>query len=164
MARMATKKTTAKKTTAKKTTAKKTTAKKTRAAPKRAEVVASWAEGYGPLVEAARERFAFLRDLGFAEPEVTIAPPSAMITFARGADFVRIESEYAGEPFASVRVGPGAPAGLHTLIAGLEPAYIAQKPAPAGSVLTPDEMRAAVAYQAAFLGRHPEILRAPSPA
>jgi hypothetical protein len=144
---------------AKKTAGKPASAKR-RAAPKKGVVAASWAEGYQPLVEAAREHLGFLvRDHGFTGPEVTIAPPSAMITFSRGADFVRVESEYAGEPFTTVRVGPAAPAGLAALVAAIEPDHAARKPAPAGGVLTPDEMRAAVAWQAAFLGRHPELLR-----
>ena len=121
----------------------------------------SWTQGYGPLVDACRERFAFLvRDHGFAEPVVKIAPPSAMVVFSRGDDLVRIECEYMGEPFTSVRVGEAAPVGLVTLIAEIELAYVAKRPVPAGSVLTPGELRAAVAYDSTFVARHPEILRA----
>jgi hypothetical protein len=135
-------------------------AAKKKAAKKKPSVADTWAEGYRPLTEAAREELAFLvKDLGFDEPEVTISPPSAMITFHRGQDFVRVESEYMGPPFMAVRAGEGAPFGLAAKMAELDPAHAAKKPVPAGSALTPAEMRAAVAHDAAFLSRHREILR-----
>jgi hypothetical protein len=144
---------------AKKAATKKAAPKKT--AKKKSSVADSWAEGYRPLVEAAREELGFLvKDLGFTEPEVKISPPSAMITFQRGQDFVRVESEYMGSPFMAVRAGEGAPFGLAMKMTELDPAYAAQRPTPAGSALTPAEMRAAVAHDAAFLSRHRDLLNA----
>ena len=161
---MATKKAVSKKAVSKKAVSKKAASgsptKRKAAAPKKGSVADSWAEGYRPLIEACREHFGFLvRDHGFAEPEVKIDPPSAMITFRRGTDFVRLESEYVGEPFTAVHAGEGEPFGLATIMAELAPDHAATKPTPVGSVLKPEEMRAMVAHQAAFVARHPEVLR-----
>ena len=146
----------------KKAVSKKAAPKK--AAPKKGGIAESWAEGYRPLVEASREHLGFLvRDHGFAAPEVKIDPPGAMITFRRGTDFVRLDSEYVAEPSLVVHAGEGEPFGLATMIAELDPADAAGAPEAAGAVLTPDEMRALVAHQAAFVARHPEILRGDAP-
>lgn len=127
---------------------------------KKTSVVESWTEGYRPLIDAARQHFGFLvREHGFTEPEVDVTPPAILITFSRGPVAVRIESERMDEPFITVRASSASVFALRTVMAQLEPEYAARKPAPAGSRLTPDEMRAAVAYDAAFLARHPELLR-----
>jgi len=141
--------------------AKKTASAKKAAKPGRKSPAEEWAEGYLPLTDAARESFAFLvREHEYAEPTVAVVPPDAVVTFTRGADFVRIASEYGGPPWVVVKAGEGAPYGLHVIIAELEPAYASKAPVPAGKELTDDEMRAAVAYFARFLEAHAdEVLR-----
>jgi hypothetical protein len=141
--------------------AKKATSAKKTAKPRRKSQAEEWAESYLPLTDAARERFAFLaRDHGFAAPTVTVAPPDALVTFTKGADFVRIASEYGGAPWAVVKAGEGEPYGLHVIIAELDPAYAGEAPVAAAKILTPDEMRAAIAYLARFLEAHAgEVLR-----
>ena len=161
---MATKKAVSKKAAPKKAAPKKAAtrapAKREAAAPRKGGIAESWAEGYRPLVEASREHLGFLvRDHGFAAPEVKIDPPGAMITFRRGTDFVRLDSEYVAEPSLVVHAGEGEPFGLATIMAELGPDHAAKRPTPAGSVLTAEEMRAIVAHEAAFVARHPEVLR-----
>ncbi len=125
--------------------------------PRKKSVAESWAEGYRAFTEACREHWGFLnREHGFAEPKVVIQPPSCMVTFTRDGDWVRIASEYAGQPWVVIKVGEGEPFGLDVMIAELEPEYEAKKPVPERDVLTDDEMRAVVAYQAAFVQRHAE--------
>lgn len=134
---------------------KKASSAKKAAKPRRKSPAEDWAEGYLPLTDAARERFAFLvREQGYAEPTVAVVPPDAVITFTRGADFVRIASEYHGPPWVVVQAGKGERYGLHVIIAELDPAYASKAPVPAAKELTDDEMRAAVAYFASFLETH----------
>ena len=122
---------------------------------KRESVADSWAKGYRGFIEAARERFAFLvRDHGYAEPVVSVVPPDAVVTFTKGDSFVRLSSEYDGAPWVVVKAWEGEPYGLHVIIAELDPGYAAQKPVPAGSTLTDEEMRALVEYHARFLEQH----------
>jgi hypothetical protein len=147
---------------AKKTaSAKQATSAKKAAKPRRKSPAEEWAEGYLPFTDAARERFAFLvREHGYAEPTVAVVPPDAVITFTKGADFVRIASEYHGPPWVVVQAGAGERYGLHVIIAELDPSYASKAPVPAAKDLTDDEMRAAVAYFAAFVEAHAgEVLR-----
>jgi hypothetical protein len=149
---MATRKT----TTAKKPASPKRTATAKRPAKAGRESVAeSWAKGYRAFTDAARERFAFLaRDHGYAEPVVSVAPPDATVTFAKGGSFVRISSEYCGPVSVVLKAWEGEPYGLHVIIAELDPAYAKQEPVPAGSKLTDAELQAAVEYYATFLEQH----------
>jgi hypothetical protein len=153
----------ARKTTGAKKTArpKKTASAKKTAKPARKSPAEAWAESYRPFTDAARERFAFLtRDHGFGAPTVSVVPPDATVTFTRGADFVRISSEYGGPPWVAVKAGDKQPYGLHVIIAELDPAYAREAPVAAAEILTPDEMRAAVAYLGRFLDDHAgEVLR-----
>ncbi|MEP7126187.1 MAG: hypothetical protein ABJE95_34965 [Byssovorax sp.] len=141
--------------------AKKATSAKKAAKPRRKTPAAEWAETYLPLTDAARERFAFLvREQGYAEPTVAVVPPDAVITFTKGADFVRVQSEYGGPPWVVVQAGAGERYGLPVIMAELDPAYASHAPVPAGKELTDDEMRAAVAFLAGFLEKHAaEVLR-----
>ena len=136
-------------------TAKKPATAKKPVAAKRESAADRWAEGYEPFIEAARECFAFLvREHGYADPDVRVVPPDAVVTFTRGDSFVRISSEYGGAPWVVVKAWDGEPYGLHVIIAEIDPAYAAQKPVPAGSTLTDEELRALVAYYARFLEKH----------
>jgi hypothetical protein len=143
-------------------TAKKPAARKKPVAAKRESAADRWAEGYEPFIEAARECFAFLvREHGYADPDVRVVPPDAVVTFTRGDSFVRISSEYGGAPWVVVKAWDGEPYGLHVIIAEIDPACAAQKPVPAGSTLTDEELRALVAYYARFLEQHAsEVLHA----
>lgn len=134
--------------------AKKATAKKAAKQPRKS-LAEAWAESYRPFTDAARERFAFLtREHGYAEPTVVVAPPDALVTFTKGADFVRVASEYGGPPWVTVKAGDAEPFGLHVIIAELDPAYAAKEPVVVGSILTADEMRARTGYLADFLEKH----------
>jgi hypothetical protein len=141
--------------------AKKTASAKKTAKPRRKTPAEEWAETYLPFTDAAREGFGFLvREHGYAEPTVAVVPPDALVTFTKGADFVRIASEYGGPPWVVVQAGKGERYGLHVIIAELDPAYAGKAPVPAGKELTDAEMRAAVAYFAGFLAAHAdEVLR-----
>ncbi len=132
---------------------------------KRESVAESWAKGYQAFTDAAQERFAFLvRDHGYAAPVVSIDPPDAVVTFAKGDSFVRISSEYSAVPEVLVKAWNGEPYGLHVIIAELDPDYAKQKPVPAKSTFTDDEHRAMVAYQATFLERHASTVLHADPA
>jgi hypothetical protein len=156
--------TTKKPATAKKAVAKKAVAKKP-AKAKRQSVADSWAEGYRGFTDAARERFAFLvRDHGYAEPVVRVVPPSALVTFTKGDSFVRIAIEYGSAPWVVMKAWEGEPYGLHVIIAELDPDYAKQKPVPAGSTLTDDELRALIAYYATFLEQHASAVLGAGPA
>lgn len=134
-------------------------------AKKKMSVAESWAEGYRALTDACRERWSFLvRDHGFADAKIAIQPPSCMVTFARDGDWVRTASEYAGKPWVVIKAGEGEPFGLDVIIAELDPAYAESKPVPARDVLTDEEMRAVVAYQAAFVERHAKAILSGDPA
>lgn len=141
--------------------AKKPASAKKAAKPRRKSQAEEWAESYLPFTDAAQERFAFLvRDHGYAASTVSVVPPDAIVTFARGADFVRIASEYGGAPWVVVKAGEGEPYGLHVIIAEIDPAYASKAPVAAANILTADEMRAAIAYLAGFLAAHADdVLR-----
>lgn len=157
--------------TRKTTTAKKPASPKRAATPKkpvkakRESVAESWAEGYRAFTDAARERFAFLvRDHAYAEPVVRIAPPDATVKLTKGDSFVRISSEYSGPPSVVVKAWEGEPYGLHVIIDELDPTYAKSQPVPAGSTLSDDELRAMVAYWAAFLEEHASVVLHADPA
>jgi hypothetical protein len=146
---------------AKKTAKKPAASAKKAAKPARKTQAEEWAETYLPLTDAVREGFGFLvREHGYAEPTVAVVPPDAVVTFTKGTDFVRVASEYGGPPWVVVQAGKGERYGLHVIIAELDPAYASKAPVPAAKELTDAEMRAAVAYFAAFLAAHAEeVLR-----
>jgi hypothetical protein len=157
--------------TRKTATAKKTSSTKRPAAKKkpgtaaRASVADRWAEGYRGFIDAVRERFMFLvRDHGFADPVVDVAPPDAVVTFTKGDEFVRISSEYGGAPWVVVKAWEGAPFGLHVILAELDPTCADRKPVPAGSALTDDEIRALVDYWAELLEAHASAVLHADPA
>jgi hypothetical protein len=140
---------------AKKPATAKKAASKTSVAARHEKLVAEWTEGYRAFIDAARERFAFLvREHGYAEPEVRVVPPDALVTFTMGDSFVRIAIEYSGAPWVVVKAWEGEPYGLYVIIAELDPDYAKQKPVPAGSLLTDDEIRAMIEHYARFLEEH----------
>jgi hypothetical protein len=139
--------------------------KKSPAAPTRESAAQKWAEADRGFVDTVRERFAFLvRDHGYAPAEVRSVLPDTMVTFTKGDSFVRVSSEYGGVPWVVVKAWDGEPYGLHVIIAELDPGYAAQKPVAERSILTDDELRAVIAYQASFLEQHASAVLHADPA
>ena len=108
----------------------------------------SWARSYASFTGACRKQFAFLLRQGFVA-EVSVRPGEAAVSFVRADDGAAVEvlQEYTGEPWVTVRA-QGRSAGLHRLIARLEPAYRAARPAKGADAVV------LVAYYARFLRRH----------
>ena len=138
---------------------------KSHAAAARASAARSWAEADAGFIDTVRDRFGFLvRDHGYAPAEARTVPPDTMVTFTRGDSFVRVSSEYGGVPWVVVKAWDGEPYGLHVIIAELDPSYAAQKPVAARSILTDDELRAVIAYQASFVEQHARVVLHADPA
>jgi hypothetical protein len=117
-------------------------------AKRRESVRQRWETDYAPFVAACRRELAFLVDEhGFASAEVRIEPPSAVITFARGAAHVQIQSEWHGAPW--IVVTPiGGPA------FGIAQRSRSRPPPTRSNVLTPAEMDSHVAHWARVLSRN----------